>query len=92
MSIISDRDAQFTSRFWESLQEAMGTSLKKSTAFHPQTDGQIEHTNQVIEDIYRACAIDFESFWETHLLLVELAYNNSYLSSIGMIQFEALYR
>ena len=61
VSIVSDCDARFTSRFWESLQEAMGTSLKKSTAFHPQTDGQIERTNQVMEDMLRACAIDFKS-------------------------------
>ena len=91
VSIVLDRDARFTSRFWESLQEEMGTSLKKSTSFHPQTDGQTERTNQVMKDMLRACAIDFKNSWETHLPLVDFAYNNSYHSSIGMAPFEALY-
>ena len=69
----------------------MGTSLKLSSAFHPQTDGQTERTNQVMEDMLRACVIDFENTWETHLPLVEFAYNNSFHSSIGMAPFEAIY-
>ena len=70
----------------------MDTSLRKSTAFHPQTDGQTERTNQVMEDMLRAYAIDFASSWERHLPLVEFACNNSYHSSIGTALFEALYR
>ena len=62
-----------------------------SSAFHPQTDGQTERFNQVMEDMLRAYIIDFESSWETYLPLIEFAYNNSYHASIGMAQFEALY-
>ena len=90
-SIISDRDPRFTSRFWKSLNEALGTKLKFSTAFHPQTDGQSERTIQTLEDMMRCCVLDFEGSWEEHLPLVEFAYNNSYHSSIQMAPFEALY-
>ena len=58
--IISDRDSRFLSRFWETLQTAMGTRLKLSTAFHPATDGQTERTIQTLEDMLRGCAIDFQ--------------------------------
>ena len=91
VSIISDRDPRFTSRFWRSLQEAMGSQLKLSTAFHPQTDGQSERTIQTLEDMLRACAIDFGRNWEEQLPLVEFSYNNSYHASIEMAPFEALY-
>ena len=57
--IISDRGSLFTSRFWTSFQQAMGTRLNFSTAFHPQTDGQTERVNQVLEDMLRACVISF---------------------------------
>ncbi|GJZ59958.1 putative reverse transcriptase domain-containing protein [Tanacetum coccineum] len=60
VSIISDRDSQFTSRFWQTLQKALGTRLDMSTAYHPQTDGQSERTIQTLEDMLKACAIDFE--------------------------------
>ncbi|KAI3814168.1 hypothetical protein L1987_18915 [Smallanthus sonchifolius] len=59
LNIISDRDARFTSRFWQSLQTALGTRLDLSTAYHPQTDGQTERTIQTLEDMLRACVIDF---------------------------------
>ena len=91
VSIVSDHDSRFTSKFWESFQTTLGTSLKLSTAFHPQTDGQAERVNQVMEDMLRACVLDFEMSWENHLPLIEFAYNNSYHSSIGMAPFEALY-
>ena len=58
--IVFDRDPTFTSKFWGSLQRAMGTRLKVSTAFHPQTDRQSERTIQVLEDMMRACVLDFE--------------------------------
>lgn len=91
VSIVSDRDSQFTSHFWRSFQKAMGTSLNFSTAFHPQTDGQTERVNQILEDMLRACILNFKGSWEDHLPLVEFAYNNSYQSTIGMAPFEALY-
>ena len=59
-TIISDGDSRFTLRFWKSLQKEMGTELKFSTAFHPQTDGQFEQTNQILEDMLRACMLDFK--------------------------------
>ncbi|GKE32686.1 putative reverse transcriptase domain-containing protein [Tanacetum coccineum] len=59
ISIISDRDSHFTSRFWHSLQNALGTQLDMSTAYHPETDGQSERTIQTLEDMLRACVIDF---------------------------------
>ncbi|GJR85425.1 putative reverse transcriptase domain-containing protein [Tanacetum coccineum] len=90
-SIISDRDSLFTSRFWKSLQEAMGTQLDMSTAYHPETDGQSERTIQTLEDMLRACVIDFGSSWDRHLPLVEFSYNNSYHASIKAAPFEALY-
>lgn len=90
--IVSDRDSRFVSRFWQSLQKAMGTKLKFSTAFHPQIDGQTERVSQILEDMLRACSLDLPGSWEEHLPLVEFAYNNSFQSSIGMTPYEALYR
>ncbi|KAL0561144.1 hypothetical protein IC582_001564 [Cucumis melo] len=91
VSIVSDRDARFTSKFWKGLQTAMGTRLDFSTAFHPQTEGQTERLNQVLEDMLRACALEFPGSWDSHLHLMEFAYNNSYQATIGMAPFEALY-
>ena len=91
VSIVSDRDPRFTSRFWPSLQTALGTRLHFSTAFHPQTDGQSERTIQTLEDMLRACVMEFKGSWDTHLALMEFAYNNSYQTSIEMAPFEALY-
>ena len=76
--IVSDRDPRFTSRFWPSLQAALGTCLHFSTAFHPQTDGESEITIQTLEDMLRACVMEFKGSWDTHLALMEFAYNNSY--------------
>ncbi|GKB87653.1 putative reverse transcriptase domain-containing protein [Tanacetum coccineum] len=80
--IVSDRDSRFTSRFWQSMQEALGTRLDMSTTYHPQTGGQSERTIQTLEDMQRACVIDFEGSWDVHLPLVEFSYNNSYHSSV----------
>ena len=91
VSIVSDRDPRFTSQFWSKFQEALETKLKFSTTFHPQTDGQSERTIQTLEDMLRACVIDFIGSWDRHLPLVEFAYNNSFQSSIGMAPYEALY-
>ncbi|RVW53997.1 Transposon Tf2-12 polyprotein [Vitis vinifera] len=90
-SIVSDRDPHFTSRFWHSLQKALGTKLSFSTAFHPQTDGQSERVIQVLEDLLRACILDLQGNWMIIYLLVEFAYNNSFQASIRMAPFEALY-
>ncbi|GJY60305.1 putative reverse transcriptase domain-containing protein, partial [Tanacetum coccineum] len=92
VSIICDRDPRFTSNYWRSLQKALGTSLDMSIAYHPQTDRQSERTIQTLEDMLRACVIDFGNGWVKHLPLVEFSYNNSYHASIKAAPFEALYR
>ncbi|GKB21505.1 putative reverse transcriptase domain-containing protein [Tanacetum coccineum] len=91
VSIICDRDPRFASNFWRSLQNALGTNLDMSTAYHPQTDGQSERTIQTLEDMLRACVIDFGKCWVNHLPLVKFSYNNSYHASIKAAPFEALY-
>ncbi|GKC06768.1 reverse transcriptase domain-containing protein [Tanacetum coccineum] len=91
ISIISNRDSHFLSRFWKSLQKALGTNLDMSTTYHPQTDGQSKRTIQTLEDILRACVIDFGSSWHRHLPLVEFSYNNSYHASIKAAPYETLY-
>ncbi|GJX71679.1 putative reverse transcriptase domain-containing protein, partial [Tanacetum coccineum] len=91
ISIISDRDSHCTSRFWQSMQEALGTRLDMSTAYHPQTDGQSERTIQTLEDMLRTCVLDFGGSWDVHLPLVEFSYNNSYHASVRCDLFEALY-
>nr|GEY25246.1 putative reverse transcriptase domain, ribonuclease H-like domain, aspartic peptidase domain protein [Tanacetum cinerariifolium] len=91
VSIIPDRESHFTSRFWQSLQKALGTHLDMSTTYHPETDGQSERTIQTLEDMLQDCDIDFGKGWERHLPLVEFSYNNSYHASIKAAPFEALY-
>ncbi|KAF5765311.1 putative nucleotidyltransferase, Ribonuclease H [Helianthus annuus] len=91
ISIISDRDARFTSELWQAMHKSFGSRLDMSTAYHPQTDGQSERTIQTLEDMLRACVIDFGNGWEKHLPLVEFSYNNSYHTSIQAAPFEALY-
>nr|GEZ51243.1 putative reverse transcriptase domain-containing protein [Tanacetum cinerariifolium] len=73
------------------LKNALGTNLDMSTTYHPQTDGQSKRTIQTLEDMLRACAIDFRKGWVNHLPLVELSYNNSYHASIKAAPFESLY-
>ncbi|GJX01184.1 putative reverse transcriptase domain-containing protein [Tanacetum coccineum] len=73
------------------MQMALGTRLDMSTAYHPQTDGHIDHTIQTLEDMLRACVLDFGESWDVHLPLVEFSYNNSYHSSVRCAPFEALY-
>ncbi|GKE43179.1 putative reverse transcriptase domain-containing protein [Tanacetum coccineum] len=92
VSIISNRDIRFTSRFWQMLQRALGTRLDMSTTYHPQTDGQSERMIQTLEDMFRACVIDFRENWDTHLPSTEFSYNNSYHTSIKCASFEALYK
>ncbi|WJX81407.1 hypothetical protein P8452_64294 [Trifolium repens] len=90
-SIVSDRDPKFTSHFWKTLHEALGTKLRLSSAYHPQTDGQTERTNQSLEDLLRACVLDDRGSWDDVLPLIEFTYNNSFHASIGMAPYEALY-
>ncbi|GKF03906.1 putative reverse transcriptase domain-containing protein [Tanacetum coccineum] len=80
-----------TSHLWQAFQKALGTRLDMSTAYHPQTDGQSEHTIQTLEDMLRACVMDFGGSWDTHLPLIEFYYNNSCHTSIKCAPFEALY-
>ncbi|GJS81013.1 putative reverse transcriptase domain-containing protein [Tanacetum coccineum] len=86
-----DKMYQDMKKLYWSLQNALGTNLDMSTAYHPQTDGQSERTIQTLEDMLRACAIDFGKGWVNHLPLVEFSYNNSYHASIKAAPFEALY-
>nr|GFC55166.1 reverse transcriptase domain-containing protein [Tanacetum cinerariifolium] len=72
VSIISDHDPRFTSNFGRSLQNALVTRLDMSTAYHPETDGQSERTIQTLEDMLRACAIDFGKGWVNHFPLLDL--------------------
>ena len=78
LSIVSDHDPQFTSRFWKELQSTLGTRLNFSIVFHPQTDGQSERMIQVLEDMLRDCAQDFLESWDRYIPLMEFAYNNNY--------------
>nr|GEW46327.1 putative reverse transcriptase domain-containing protein [Tanacetum cinerariifolium] len=91
VSIIFDRDGRLTSHFLKSLNEELGTRLDMSTSYHPKTDGQSERTIQTLEDMLRACVLDFGKGWDKHLPLVEFSYNNSYHTSIKVALFEALY-
>ena len=90
-SIVSDRDSRFISRFWASFQQAMGTQLIFNTAYQPQTDGQLKRTIQTLEEMLRACVLDYKAEWDQDLALCEFAYNNSFHTSICMAPFEALY-
>ena len=73
------------------MQNSFGTTLHHCTSFHPQTDGQTERVNQVIEDMLRCYMLDFKGGWEDHIRLIEFAYNSSYHASIGIALFVALY-
>nr|GEW08772.1 putative reverse transcriptase domain-containing protein [Tanacetum cinerariifolium] len=72
-------------------ENALGTQLDMSMAYHLETDGQSERTILTLEDMLRACVIDYQKGWEKHLPLVEFSYNNSYHTSIKAAPFEALY-
>src|SRR6266508_48219 len=90
-TITSDRRSQFASHFWKHLHSTLGTQLIHSSAYHPQTSGQVERVNQVLEDMLRACALTYHKSWEECLPLAEFAYNNIYQKSLWMAPFEALY-
>jgi transposase InsO family protein len=90
-NIVSDRGTQFTSKFWERLHETLDTQLSFSSAYHPQTDGQTERVNQILEGMLRACALLYRGSWDKSLLYAEFSYNNSYQESLKMEPFEILY-
>src|SRR6266540_33248 len=90
-TITSDRGPQFVSHFEEHLHSALGTRLIRSSAYHPQTSGQVKRVNQVLEDMLRACALSFAKTWDECLPLAEFSYNNRYQKSLKMAPFEALY-
>ena len=76
--IISDRGSQFIARFWEQLHASLGTHLIHSSAYPPQTDGQTERVNQILEDMLRACVMEYSGSWDKNLSWAEFSYNNSY--------------
>jgi transposase InsO family protein len=90
-TIISDRGTQFVARFLEQLHECLGTKLICSSSYHPQTDGQTERINQILEDMLRASILHFDKSWDKCLSLAEFSYNNSYPASLKMAPFDALY-
>jgi hypothetical protein len=77
-TIVSDRGAPFVAHFWEQLQESLGTQVIRSSAYHPQTDGQTERVNQILEDMLRACVLHYGKNCDKCLSLAEFSYNNSY--------------
>jgi transposase InsO family protein len=89
--IVSDRGTQFTLKFWEKLQETLDTQLSFSSAYHPQTDGQTERVNPILEDMLRACALQYGRSWDKSLSYAKFFYNNSYQESLKMAPFEMLY-
>ena len=90
-TIVSDRGTQFVNAFWKHLHKSLGTKLLHSTAYHPQTGGQTERVNQILEDMLRSCVLSYSEKWHECLPLAEFSYNNSYQESIKMAPFEALY-
>jgi transposase InsO family protein len=89
--IVSDRGTQFTSHFWHKVHSALGTKLNFSSAYQPQTDGQTERTNQILEDMLRACALQYGTSWDKSLPYAEFSYNNGHQKSLKMAPFKALY-
>jgi len=88
-SIVSDRDPRFTSRFWQTLQNGLGSRLAMNYAYHP--DRQSQRIIQTLENLPKTCVLDHLGGWDEVLPLVEFTYNNSYHASIGMAPYEALY-
>ena len=85
--ITSDRDTRFLSKFWNAVMKGLGTQLRHSTAFHPQTDGQSERANRTVEDMLRCTCQDMPKNWDKQLPLVQFAYNNSKSPSTGYTPF-----
>ena len=91
MSIVSDRDKVFTSKFWQELFRLMGVELHLSSSYHPQTDGQSERLNQCLENFLRCMTSEHPTHWHKWLSLAELWYNTTFHSGLQATPFEALY-
>jgi transposase InsO family protein len=91
IKIVPDRGTQFTSMFWERMHDTSDTQLRFSSAYHPQTDGQTERFNQILDDMLRACALQYGRSWDKSLLYAEFSYNNIYQESLKMAPFEMMY-
>jgi hypothetical protein len=89
--IVFDRGTQFTSKFWEMLHETLDTQLRFSSAYYPLTNGQTKRVNQILEDMLRDCALQYERSWDKSGSYAEFSYNNSYQESLKMASFEMLY-
>jgi transposase InsO family protein len=89
--IVSNRGTQFTSKFWERFLETLDTQLRLSSTYHPPTNGHTERVNQILEDMLRACALQYERSWDKSLSSAKFSYNNSYQESLKMAPFEMLY-
>jgi hypothetical protein len=89
--IVSDRGTQFTSKFGERLHETWDTQLRFYSAYYPQTDGQTERVNQILEDMLRACVLKYGRSWDKSLQYAEFSYNNNYQESLKMALFEMMY-
>ncbi|GJP76686.1 hypothetical protein CLOP_g7129 [Closterium sp. NIES-67] len=90
-TLISDRDPKLTSKFWEELMSLLETKLAMSSAYHPQTDGQTERLNQIVEQLLRAACKDDISQWDLHLPILEFAYNNATYAATGQTPFFLCY-
>ena len=90
-SIISDRDPLFASKFWKNLFALSGTKLRLSSSYHPQTDGQTEVANRIVEQYLRAFVHRKPSSWGQFLLGAEWSYNTSCHSGTGVTPFEIIY-
>jgi hypothetical protein len=86
--VVSDRGTQFTLMFWERLRETLDTQLRFSSPYHHQTDGQTERVNQILEDMLRACALQYGRSWDKSPPYAEFSYNNSYQESLKMALVE----
>jgi hypothetical protein len=89
--IIFDRGSQFIARFWEQLHASLETHLIYSSTYHSQTNGQTERVNQILEDMLRACVMEYPGSWDKNLSWAKFSYNNSYQESLKMAPFKALY-
>jgi hypothetical protein len=89
--IVSDRRSQFVTYFWEQLHTSLGTHLIHNSTYHPQTDDQTERVNQILENMLRACVIEYFGSWDKNLSCAEFSYNNSYQESLKMASFKVLY-
>jgi transposase InsO family protein len=89
--IVSDRGTQFTSKFWQRLHKTLDTQSRFSSTYHPQTNGQTERVNQILEYMLRVCALQYRRSWDKSLSYTEFSYNNIYQESLKMSLFEMLY-